>query len=503
MVRISRARLDMEDGRIDRAILKDYGETLVGGVEGKLTNATENVNIENGNVFHLVLNTDCEFSFNNAPPAGASCTITIILRQDEVGGHTATWPSSVVWVSGSSPNLTTEKNRYDILTFTTLSAGTRWLGTVAAKNYVEKIELWAWGRNNAGQLGDGTVVHRSSPTQIGALNNWNTISAGFYHSAALKTDGSLWSWGEGSLGQIGNNAALDVSSPAQVGTLTTWARISAGGMRFSAGVKPEQTFAIKTDGSLWSWGENAYGQLGQNDVADRSSPAQVGALTTWAKVNSGGVHALAVKTDGTLWTWGHNPFGALGSNSIAQRSSPAQVGALTDWAQVTGGVYFSLAIKTDGTLWSWGRNQYGQLGNSSTASRSSPAQVGALTDWDLVSIADSNLTGEASVFALKTDGTLWSWGRNNHGQLGHSDIIQRSSPTQVGASTWADIGGGNTHTTGIQTNGTLWGWGRNQYGQLGQNDAASRSSPTQIGSFAGWKNVSAARYFSIAVRHPS
>src|SRR3989344_2072087 len=394
MVRISRNRITMEDGRIDRAILKDYGETLIGGTSGTETGSTETLDIESGNVFHLILTADCEFPFTNPSPVGTSCTFTLILRQDEVGGRTVTWPTSSVWVAGTAPTLTTEKNRYDILTFTTTDAGAKWYGTVAAKNYTEKIEVWGWGRNSFGQVGDNTVVHRSSPVQMGALKNWSTISTGLYHNVALKTDGSLWTWGEANNGQLGHNTLTDHSSPAQVGALTTWARVSAGGMRFSAGVKPEQTFAIKTDGTLWSWGSNIYGQLGQNDIASRSSPAVVGALTDWAKINAGGVHALAIKTDGTLWAWGINSFGGLGDTSIVSRSSPVQVGALTTWSQVSGGPYHSLAVKTDGTLWSWGDNGYGQLGSNSTAHRSSPAQVGSLTDWSLVSAGGSNLTGE-------------------------------------------------------------------------------------------------------------
>jgi alpha-tubulin suppressor-like RCC1 family protein len=159
--------------------------------------------------------------------------------------------------------------------------------------------------------------------------------------------------------------------------LTDWFRVSSGG---------SATAAIKTNNTLWTWGLNNNGQLGQNNVISRSSPVQVGALTDWRQVSTTGTHMVAVKTDGTLWAWGYNNHGQLGNGTAISRSSPVQIGALTNWSQVSAGQStFSLAVKTDGTLWAWGRNNYGQLGDGTVASKSSPVQIGALASWTQVS----------------------------------------------------------------------------------------------------------------------
>jgi len=247
----------------------------------------------------------------------------------------------------------------------------------------------------------------------------------------------LWSWGGNGLGQLGLEDILDRSSPEQVGALTNWSSIAAGGAY--------HTLATKTDGSLWSWGRNTEGQLGQEDIIHRSSPVQVGALTDWSSVAGGLYHTLATKTDGSLWSWGDNTNGELGLEDILDRSSPEQVGALTNWSSAACGYYHTLAIKTDGSLWSWGDNLYGQLGLEDILDRSSPVQVGALTTWSSVAC------GAYHTLATKTDGTLWSWGYNNNGQLGQEDIIHRSSPVQVGALTgWGSVVGGAYQTLGIQ-----------------------------------------------------
>jgi alpha-tubulin suppressor-like RCC1 family protein len=185
--------------------------------------------------------------------------------------------------------------------------------------------LWSWGRAYDGETGQGDTTLRSSPTQVGSLTNWLSIAAGGYHSVVVKTDGTMWTWGENDLGQLGlgtSGAYTGFSSPKQVGALTTWKTPSAG---------EKQNQVIKIDGTLWAWGDNADGQLGNGAQFNVSSPAQTGSLNTWLKVGAGKDFSLATKTDGTLWAWGLGGNGALGDNSNVNKSSPIQVGALTTW----------------------------------------------------------------------------------------------------------------------------------------------------------------------------
>ena len=247
-----------------------------------------------------------------------------------------------------------------------------------------KFELYTWGRNIFGALGDNTTVNKPSPVKIGALTNWAQAAAGQLFTAAIKTDGTLWTWGYKSSGALGQGALVNQSSPVQVGALTNWDKIST---------KNYHCGAIKTDGTLWSWGRNNVGQLGDGTTDNKSSPIQVGALTTWSQISAGENFSAAVKTDNTLWIWGTNNTGQLGIGTGygTNESSPVQVGALTTWAQVSlSNQQHSLAIKTDGTLWGWGENGFGEVGDGTATDRSSPVQVGVLTNWSQVAAGGFN-----------------------------------------------------------------------------------------------------------------
>jgi alpha-tubulin suppressor-like RCC1 family protein len=314
-----------------------------------------------------------------------------------------------------------------------IGALTNWASVSGKNDFCVAIKtdgtLWSWGQGTLGQLGQNTNVARSSPVQVGALTSWASASAGILSVAAIKTDGTLWTWGYGPTGQLGQNDETTRSSPVQVGALTDWASVSQGNYF---------CVAIKTNGTLWSWGDGATGRLGQNSEVDRSSPVQVGALTDWASVSTSlATSCAAIKTDGTLWTWGYGGGGRLGQNSTASLSSPVQVGALTDWASASAGGGFCAAVKTDGTLWSWGLGANGRTGQNSTANLSSPVQVGALTGWS------STSSGPTFGIAVKTNGTLWLWGYGGKGQLGQNSTADLSSPVQVGALTnWASASAG-------------------------------------------------------------
>lgn len=340
-------------------------------------------------------------------------------------------------------------------------------------------EMYAWGDNANGQLGLNDTVKRSSPVQVGSLATWAQLAIGSTHTIATKADGTLWSWGSSNQGQLGLNDTVNRSSPVQVGALTTWYQVASGSAF---------TLATKTDGTLWAWGYNGNGQLGLGDagaLTKRSSPVQVGALTTWYQVAAGSAFTLATKTDGTLWSWGNNSNGQLGLNDTVGRSSPVQIGALTTWYEFSAGSDFSVAIKTDGTLWSWGNNGFGQLGQNNTTYRSSPVQIGALTNWSRISAGAGKFC-----LAIKTDGTLWSWGYNDFGTLGQNDTVRRSSPVQVGSLTnWYQVAAGKYHCIATKADGTLWSWGVGGNGQLGLGNTTYRSSPVQVGALTTWSRL--------------
>ena len=350
--------------------------------------------------------------------------------------------------------------------------------------------LWSWGSDSNGQLGLNSNIARSSPVLI-AATSWNSFGCGQTHAVAVTTTGTLWCWGNNNKGQLGQNNLTDRSQSVQVGVGTNWLEAGVGGYNISA--------ATRTDGTLWMWGSNNNGQLGLNNTIDRSSPVQVGSLTNWSKVACGGYHTLAVKTDGTLWAWGSNSTGQLGLNlsSAVFRSSPVQVGAGTNWSQVATFSGFNLAIKTDGTLWAWGSNTHGQLGLGDTINRSSPVQVGAGTNW---------LNASVDVFGAavtKTDYSMWVWGRNHVGQLGLNDTNSRSSPVQLGSLTnWFKPAVGYRWAVAVKTDGSLWAvGGAVSAGQLPINDSLTvRSSPIQVGSLLTWIEPRAGSAFGMARR---
>ena len=303
--------------------------------------------------------------------------------------------------------------------------------------------------------------------------------------------GGLWSWGRNSDGELGDNSIADKSTPVQTITAgTNWKSVAGGS---------SHTAAIKTDGTLWLWGRNSDGELGDNSIADKSTPVQtITAGTNWKSVAGGSSHTAAIKTDGTLWLWGRNSDGELGDNSIADKSSPVQtVLGGTDWKSVVVGRFYTGAIKTDGTLWTWGSDFYGQLGDNSVVDKSTPVQVaGAGTNWKLMS------AGVRHTAAIKTDGTLWVWGGNGFfGQLGDNSTLNKSTPVQTitAGTNWRLVATGRYHTAGIKTDGTLWTWGINSDGGLGDNSIVSKSTPVQtITAGTNWKSVSCG-YHTVAI----
>ena len=236
--------------------------------------------------------------------------------------------------------------------------------------------LWSWGRNQEGGLGLNDRTERSSPTQVGTDTDWDVVNANKADSNmishGIKTDGTLWVWGTSYYGRLGlGPSPTSYSSPVQLPG--TWSMTSLGS---------DSVGGIKTDGTLWTWGNGDFGKTGHNNVGTTySSPRQVGANTNWPVYSAGTYVSGGVKTDGTLWTWGQGA--ALGQNNPypVGYSSPKQVGANTNWVTVTISESVGSGLKNDGTLWVWGAGNYGAMGDNTETSRSSPIQVGSSTDW--------------------------------------------------------------------------------------------------------------------------
>ena len=361
--------------------------------------------------------------------------------------------------------------------------------------------LWTWGKNAYGQLGinaSGGSAARTTPITTSAGGaNWKQVSGGDSFTAAIKTDGTLWSWGSNSDGQLGVDDTTNRLTPVTTfAGGSNWKQVSCGGYH---------TSAIKTDGTLWVWGSNSFGQLGVYDTTNRLTPVTTFAGgTNWKQVDCGYRYTAAIKTDGTLWTWGRNDDGGqLGVNDTTRRSTPTTTFAGgTNWKQVACGAFYMAAIKTDGTLWTWGRNLYGQLGINvagvSTGRTTPVTTFAGGTNWKQVACATYH------TLAIKTDGTLWGWGQNGVGNLGLNNTtspICTPVTTFVGGTNWKQVACGGEHqSAAIKTDGTLWLWGRNSSLQLGTNDAINRSTPvTTLAGGTNWKQVVNGYFYSVAI----
>jgi alpha-tubulin suppressor-like RCC1 family protein len=331
--------------------------------------------------------------------------------------------------------------------------------------------LWAWGNNHDGQLGIGTNKDSEFPIEVGSDKNWVDIAAGTSHTVALKTDGTLWAWGTNSSYQLGIGSNVNISyrnEPVQVGTDNDWEKISAG---------DSHTIALKNDGTLWAWGVNGdYGQLGIPGISFSEDPRKVGNDTDWIDIDTGsGDHDLALKTDGSLWSWGRNDCGELGIIGVNIKIEPQKIDAGYGWVKISAGSGISMAIRNDGSLWAWGCNDSGQLGIGSFLDSSIPVQVGFDQDWVVVSAGDKH------TLALKQDGTLWAWGLNDSGQLGIGTYVNSNSPVQIGSDhDWAAVSAGFSYSIAKKTNKSLWVWGSNFANRIGNNIGGNSNIPVHV-----------------------
>ena len=389
-------------------------------------------------------------------------------------------------------------------------------------------QLWMWGYNTHGELADGTRSRRSSPTQVPGTN-WNNVSMGTHHVLATKQDGTGWAWGYNNHAMLGNCATSPQSSPTQLPG-NNWCFMSSGDC---------QSFGMKTDGTLWAWGHNNWGQLGLTDSCccwDGGvgccrclyyCPTQLEG-NTWKCVKATRNAAAAIKCDGTLWTWGHSEHGQLGHCCITCQypgtccspnninpatgcyypccstpstlcpnfSSPTQIPG-TNWTDIEIGFYSMYGLKTDGTLWAWGRNYCGTLGLNDTTDRYCPHQIPG-TNW-----VEVNAFGHGA-HARKNDNTMWGWGYNHHCEVGDGTNSCRSSPVQLySTKTWIKLGRNSYDGySGLAFDDAcaMWMWGHNDYGQLGICCRSRMCCPVQVGPDCGWVCGSVSRHSTAVIR---
>lgn len=360
--------------------------------------------------------------------------------------------------------------------------------TWAAKGNV--VSVFTSGLVTAKAVGTDTVTATVGSvigsTTITVTGPWADAAAGGHQTVGLRKDGTLYAWGWNRWGQLGDGSTTDQNKPVAVsGGVTTWKQVSSGEFH---------TLAVRADGTLWAWGFNQNGQLGLGNNLDKAVPTQVGTAKNWETVVAGKAHSLAIDKSGVLWAWGRNFNGQLGDDTKVDKLVPTKLASPVTgglWKSVTAGAAHSMGLLKDGSLYAWGANESGQIGTGGLGGVSKPTRVGTAT-WTLAA------AGGNHSLAVRADGALFAWGANDAGQLGNDSFANVTTPVRIGTdSNWAYLATGASHSLGVKADGTLWSWGSNSDGQLGSGTLSDRRVPVQVGTGTLWKSVSAGLQHSI------
>jgi alpha-tubulin suppressor-like RCC1 family protein len=390
-------------------------------------------------------------------------------------GKAWAWGSAQNFALGNANQFTAQSTPIAVgftsQTFCKISAGYRY-STAIDKNG----RAWGWGGNQQGNLGDGTITNQNQPVSVaGAVKTFCEISAGQLHTTAIDKNGRVWGWGNNDWGQLGNNSVTSERTPISVlGDVKTFCQISTGKTAF--------TLSIDKNGRAWSWGINSNGQLGDNTTTSKRTPVSVlGNVKTFCKISAGDNHAAAIDKNGRAWTWGSNTNGQLGDNSILSKNTPVSVYGTKTFCEISasGGTSYryTLAVDKNGAVWGWGSTFGAFLGDGTILSRITPVSVlGNVKTFCQIT------SGAVHTIAIDKNGRVWGWGGNGNGRLGDNSTIQRATPVSVlGATkTFCHISAGTAHTVALDKNGRAWSWGQNNVGQLGDNSIIQRATPVSV-----------------------
>ncbi|MGH9280258.1 MAG: RHS repeat-associated core domain-containing protein [Acidimicrobiales bacterium] len=310
-------------------------------------------------------------------------------------------------------------------------------------------------------------------TSADIANVSGTTSVGWYHSLASRTDGTVWAWGHNAYGQVGDGTTAQRNSPVAVPGLADVVAVAGAAY---------QSAALLGDGTVWAWGGNWAGQLGDGTTVERHAPVQVQGLSGVRAIAAGSSHFLALKDDGTVWAWGYNANGQLGDGTTQDRNAPVAVLGLSGVVAIAGGYAHSVALRADGTVWAWGHNGFGQLGDNTTTERRTPVQVQQLSGVRAIA------SGYFHVLAAKADGgSVWAWGYNAYGQLGNNTTADQRLPVLVaGLSGVSSVAANGYSSAALRSDGTVRAWGYNANGQLGDGTTLDRRTPVAV---SGLSNV--------------
>ena len=355
---------------------------------------------------------------------------------------------------------------------------------------------WTWGWNSHGQLGDGNnPTDRDAPFELTTTSDITNIVAGGFHTMALDLNGEVWVWGDNESGQLGDGLLpTDRNAPFKLTSISNVTDLSVG---------YGHVMALDSAGDVWVWGDNFYGQLGDGTTGpDRSAPYKLTTLSNITSIAAGSFHSMALDTNGKVWVWGWNFYGQLGDGlSPTSRNAPFNLTSISNITAIAGGDAHSLAIDTSGDLWVWGWNSHGQLGDGlSPTNRDAPHKLTTISNVTAVS-------GGVHTMAIDTSRNLWVWGDNAFGQLGDGNSpTDRDAPYNLTTlPNVATIDAYGYHSLAITTNGDLWAWGRNNFGQLGDgNTGVDRNTPYNLINNAtpvtGIKGIAAGSYHSVALK---